>query len=373
MNRQLMIAMDIAKVREAAKAGHTAAMLREWADAGITFDSRLGTISLLHKPAAEVRMRRGEGTGLDEYVFGQDAQPELVTVSNAGIPAYLTNVFDPRIIQVLVSPMRATEIVGSEEKKGDWTTTHAQFISVELTGETSAYGDFNNNGRASANLNFPIRQSFLYQTFTNWGELQMARAGAARVDWANKVNEASILALNKFQNASYFFGIAGIPNYGLLNDPGLYPSIVATSAWNASGTTAETVYEDIRRLFVQMQLQSNGVLDAESPMTLALSPTLAMALNKANQFNVNVYKLLKDNFPNLTVKTAVEYQTAAGELVQLICTSVQGQQTATTAYTEKMRAHAVVVGSSSWSQKKSQGTFGTVIFNEFAISSLIGA
>lgn len=368
MNRQLMIAMDVAKVREAAKAGHTAEILREWADAGITFDERLGKIDLLHKPAAQVRLRQ-DVNGAWTY----DAQPELVTVSNAGIPAYLTNIFDPKPIEILVSPMKATEIVGAEEKKGDWTTTHAQFISVELTGETSAYGDYNTNGMATANLNFPIRQAFLYQTFTNWGELQMARAGAARVDWANKVNEASILVLNKYQNATYFYGVAGIPNFGLLNDPNLYPSIAATASWNASATGADVIYEDIRRLFVQMQYQSNGVIDQNSPMTLALSPTLAVALNKTNQFNVNVYDQLTKNFPNLTIKTAVEYQSAAGEFVQLICNSVQGQQTATTAYTEKMRAHAVVVGSSSWSQKKSQGTFGTVIFNTFAIASMIGA
>lgn len=369
MSLQLLIAMDIAKVREAARAGHADAILREWAEAGITFDERLGAISLMHKPAQDVRMFQGE----KGWQFAADAQPELVTSPNAGIPAYLTNVVDPRIINVVVSPMKATQIVGSEEKKGDWTTTHAQFISVELTGETTAYGDFNNNGSSNANLNFPIRQSFLYQTFTNWGELQMARAGAARVDWAAKVNEASLLVLNKYQNASYFFGVAGIPNYGLLNDPNLYASIAATSAWNASGTDANTIYEDIRRLFVQMQMQSNGVIELSSPMTLAMSPTLSVALNKTNQFNVNVYKLLKDNFPNIRFETAVEYETAAGQLVQLICNSVQGQQTATTAYTEKMRAHAVVVGSSSWSQKKSQGTFGTVIFNTYAISSMIGA
>lgn len=368
MNRHLLIAMDTAKVREAAKAGHAAEILRELAEAGVTFDSRLGAISFLHRPAQEVRLAH-DANGALVY----DAQPELVTVNNAGIPAYLTNVFDPKVIQVLVSPMKATEIVGSEEKKGDWTTTHAQFLSVELTGETSSYGDFNNNGSASANMNFPIRQSYLYQTFTNWGELQMARAGAARIDWANRVNEASVLVLNKYQNSTYFFGVAGIANYGLLNDPSLYPSIAATAGWNLSATAADVIYEDIRRLFVQMQLQSNGVIDAESPMTLALSPTLSVALNKTNQFNVNVKDMLAKNFPNLTVKTAVEYESAAGQFVQLICTSVQGQQTATTAYTEKMRAHAVVVGSSSWSQKKSQGTFGTVIYNGFAISSLIGA
>jgi hypothetical protein len=369
--RSPIIAMDVAKVREAAKAGHTAEIFREWADAGITFDSRLGTIGLLHKPAAQIRAKFDELN--PSVMVACDAQPELVTATNGGIPAWITNYFDPRIIQMVVSLMQATIIVGSEEKKGDWTTTHGQFISVELTGETSAYGDFNNNGSSNANLNFPIRQAFLYQTFTNWGELQMARAGNARVDWANKVNEASILVLNKFQNASYFFGIAGIPNYGLLNDPSLPPSIAATVPWNASATDATAVYEDIRRLYVQLQWQSNGVINAKSAMTLAMSPVLSMALTKTNQFNVNVQDMLTKNFPNLKVETAVEYETASGQLVQLICNDVQGQPTAITAYTEKMRAHAVVVGSSSWSQKKSQGTFGTVIFHPFAIASLIGA
>jgi hypothetical protein len=111
----------------------------------------------------------------------------------------------------------------------------------------------------------------------------------------------------------------------------------------------------------------------ETPCTLAMSPTMSVALNKTNNFNVNVWDQLKKNFPNLTVKTAVEYTTASGELVQLIFTQVQGQQTAETGFTEKMRAHAVVVGSSSWSQKKSQGTFGTVIYQPFAIVSMIGA
>ena len=48
-------------------------------------------------------------------------------------------------------------------------------------------------------------------------------------------------------------------------------------------------------------------------------------------------------------------------------------ETVAQAFTEKMRAHAVVVGHSSWSQKKSQGTFGTVIYQPFAIASMIGA
>lgn len=368
---RLIIAMDVQKAREAAKAGHTQALLGDWADKGVTFDSRLGKIGLLHKPSDEYRRARFDESS--HACIACDAQPDLVTAPNGGIPAYLTNYFDPKIVQTATSPMVATEIVGSEEKKGDWTTTHSQFITVELTGETSAYGDFNNNGSSNMNPNFPIRQSFLYQTFTQWGELQLARMGNARIDYASKVNEASILVLNKFQNASYFFGIAGIPNYGLLNDPSLYPSIAATAPWNATSTTPEQVYEDVRRLYLQMQYQSGGTIRADSQMTLAMSNTLEIALDKTNTFGLTARKQIMANFKNLTVKTAVEYLTGAGEFVQLICNNVGGQQTATTAFTEKMRAHAVVVGHSSWSQKKSQGTFGTVIFNSTAISSLLGA
>jgi hypothetical protein len=370
-----LMAFDAAKARDAVKAGHAKDLLRELGKRyGVTFDGALlrqGPVGLLHAPADEVEVSYDEATGL----FACDAQPELATFNNAGIPAWMTNYYDPAVIQALVAPMRATEIVGSEQKKGDWTTTWATFISLELTGQTSSYGDFNNNGMAGANVNFPQRQSYLYQTFTNWGERQLAMMGNARVDWANQCNAASILVLNKYQNATYFLGVSGLQNYGLLNDPSLPAPIVSAYAWNADATTAVQVYEQIRRMYVQAQLQTNnsGVIRMDSPCTLAMSPVLEVALQKTNDYNVNVKAMIQANFPNISIKTAPEYSTSAGELVQLIFNSVEGRQTAYTAFTEKMRAHAVVVGSSSWSQKKSQGTFGTIINLPYAIVSMLGA
>lgn len=360
------IAFDSAKVR-GLNAAEQAAVFAQLRELGIVFDHKLGKVGFLKHDPKSYRVKMAE-----DGSFSCDAQPELVGLNNGGIPAWLTNYFDPRIIELAVSPMRATQIVGSEEKKGDWTTTYTTFTSVEYTGETSSYGDFNNNGQANVNLNFPNRQAYLYQIFTTWGELQAARAGLARVDWANRVNAASILALNKYQNATYFFGVAGILNYGLLNDPTLYAPIAPTAGWNLVSTTPESIYEDIRRMFVAIQNQSNGLIPMDVPMTLAMSPTIAPALNKINQYNVNVYDQLKRNYPKIRFETAVEYGTASGQLVQMIVNEVEGQQTATTAYTEKMRAHAVVVESSSWKQKKSQGTFGTVIFQPIAISQMLG-
>ena len=112
----------------------------------------------------------------ENFALAMDAQPQMVTANNAGIPAYFTNYVDPELIRVLVTPMKAAEIIG-EVKKGDWTTLTSQFPIVESTGETSAYGDFNNNGMTSANVNWVPRQSFHYQTHTRWGERELDMYG----------------------------------------------------------------------------------------------------------------------------------------------------------------------------------------------------
>lgn len=305
-----------------------------------------------------------------------DAQPSLITVSNSGIPAFLSTYVDPKLIEILVSPMKAAEVVGGEVKKGDWTTETALFPVVESTGETSSYGDYSENGVAGVNSNFPQRQSYHYQVMTQWGERELERAGLARIDWANRVNIASVLTLNKFQNKTYFFGVAGLQNYGLLNDPNLSVAIVPTTK-TAGGTgwanaTAQEINSDVQKLYKQLQTQANGLVELDTKMTLALSPISEVYFTKTTDFNVNVQDILKKNFPNLTVKTAPEYSTASGELVQLIVDEVEGQRTADTAFTEKLRAHPIVVMSSAFKQKKSQGTWGTIIYRPAFIAQMLG-
>lgn len=308
--------------------------------------------------------------------YACDAQPTLITTSNSGIPSFISTYVDPKAIEVLVSPMKAAEVVGSEVKKGDWTTKTAMFPMIESTGETSAYGDYSENGSVGANSNFPQRQSFHYQVMTQWGELELETAGLARIDWASRLNIASILTLNKFQNKTYFFGVAGLQNYGLLNDPSLSAPVVPTTK-TAGGTswavaTAQEINNDVQKLYKQLQTQANGLVELDSKMTLALSPISEVYFTKTTDFNVNVQDILKKNFPNMTVKTAPEYSTASGELVQLILDEAEGQRTADTAFTEKLRAHPIIVQSSSFKQKKSQGTWGTIIYRPVFIAQMLG-
>ena len=305
------------------------------------------------------------------YDMAMDAQSSMITTSNAGIPAMLSNYISPETINVLLAPMKAAAILG-EKQTGDWTTKTATFPMVELTGEVSSYGDFNNNGSTGANVNMPQRQSYHYQVTSRWGELQLDTFALAKIDYISKINEASILALNKFQNKTYFFGVAGLQNYGLLNDPALSAPLTPTAAWSLPSTTSDTVYADVVRMFTKLVAQGGGNVDMDAKMVLIMSTTASVALTKTNQYLVNVKDLLLKNFPNLRFETAQEYTTASGELVQLMVEEVEGQKTATAAFTEKLRAHRVIEETSSWIQKKSQGTFGTVIFRPFAITQMLG-
>ncbi len=332
----------------------------------------MGVDPFLQKPEASQGMLRIAADGRLAF----DAQPQLVTVSNSGIPAFLSTYIDPKLIEILVAPMKAAEVAGEEIQKGDWTTETAMFPVVESTGETSSYGDYSENGQAGANTNFPQRQSYHYQVMTQWGERELEKAALARIDWSNRVNIASVLTLNKFQNKSYFFGVQGLHNYGMLNDPSLLdsisPTVKAAGGTGWANATALEVLADIQALYTQLQTQANGLVELDTKMTMAMSPVSEVALTKTTEFNVNVADLIKKNFPGLTVKTAPEYATAAGEFVQLIADEVEGQRTMAVAFTEKLRAHPIVIGSSSFKQKKSQGTWGAIIYRPIFITSMLG-
>lgn len=321
--------------------------------------------------------------------MAMDTQPALSTAANSAVPAFLTNWVDPEIVEILFAANKFAKIFG-EEKKGDWTTQTAFFPLIEHTGEVSSYGDFNENGSSGANVNWPQRQSYLYQTFKEYGELELDRMGLAKLSWVTEQDRAAALAMNKYENLLYAFGLVGLQLYGALNDPNLPASLTPApkayggTKWivnNVVVATANEIFTDLQSLFLALTSQANGLVDAEVKVCIAMAPTVAIALTQTNAFNVNVKALLKENFPNITFETAVQYGAtstsnsqgnSAGNLVQMIAESVEGQKTARTAFNEKMRAHKIVVGSSSYKQKLTGGAWGTIIKQPFAISSMLG-
>lgn len=324
-----------------------------------------------------------------DFTLAMDAQPALTTSPNSAVPAFLTTMIDPQVFKILFAPNRGAIILG-EVRKGSWLDQTAMFPVVEHTGEVSSYGDFAENGRAGANTNWPQRQSYLFQTVKEYGELELERAGLARINWVSEIDQAAATVLTKFSNLTYFFGVAGLQNYGMLNDPNLSaPLAPAAKAWGgpqwisggAIKATANEIYADIQALYFQLVQQSGGLVEADARMVLAMSPGSQVALTATNSFNVNVFDLLKKNFPNIRFETAVQYGevsaanpqgVAGGNLVQLIAESVEGQQTGYCAFNEKMRSHPIVRGLSSFKQKLTAGTWGAVIRQPFTISQMLG-
>ena len=127
---------------------------REW---GIAFD---GAVDLL-KPEYK-----------NDYGLAMDAQPTLVTTSNSGIPQFLTTFVDPDILRILTAKNKAAEILG-EVRKGSFVDRTAIFPMVEQTGQVASYGDYNTDGHAGANMNFPVREAFNYQVIVEYGELEI--------------------------------------------------------------------------------------------------------------------------------------------------------------------------------------------------------
>jgi len=324
--------------------------------------------------------------------MAMDALPTLTTDPNAGIPTMFTTWVDPEIYQVVFAPLRAVDIIGPERRTGDWTEQTAMFPVEEVVGETTAYGDYNNSGENSGNVNFPQRQSFLFQALIEYGDLEVARYSRARINWIMGKQRARVRQLNTFHNFSYFYGIAGLQNYGFLNDPNLPASITpankartGTGPWlsgNQVVATANEIFSDIQATFIQGVSQNAGLVDRESEMVLALDPQHEAALTTTNSFNVNVSALLKGNFPKMRVISAVQYGPASAQqpqgqpsglaLMQLIFPEVEGQRTAFPAFNEKLRAHRVIFDMSAARQKMTSGTFGAVVRYPAGIASMVG-
>jgi Uncharacterized protein conserved in bacteria (DUF2184) len=319
---------------------------------------------------------------LDEMAFDAPAsaspsalppQSALVTTPNSGIPLIFTTWVDPKAIEILVTPMMAAVIAG-ESQKGSWVDDVAMFKTVESTGQTSSYGDYSRSGSTDVNYNFPQRQNYLFQAFLQYGDREIERAAKAKIDLPADKQSGNALALMKAMNFMNFFGVGSLLNYGLLNDPNLPPPIAPVYSWlTNSSATALTIYQDVVRLVTLLIQQTQGAVNSQSSMTLAMSPANGAILNSVTPYNTNsVLMLLKQNYPNIRLETAPEYETAAGQLVQLFADDVDGQKTVETAFSVKLMAHRVIQSVSSIEQKRTSGGFGSIVYRPLCFAQMLG-
>lgn len=315
-----------------------------------------------------------------DFSLAMDAQPTLVSQPNAAVPAWATMYVDPEVIRVLQTPNKGAMILG-EQKKGSWIDQTAFFPVVENTGVVSSYGDFNASGRSDANSNFIQRQSYLFQTVIEYGELEEERAGAAKLAWVSELNIAAAKTLDKFMDYVYHFGVSGLENYGLTNDPAFSAALTpATKAaggvkWVLNGAinaTSNEVYNDFLSLYNELATQAPGYIDQDTPFVFIYPNTVAAALAATNTFGLTTRALIKESFPNVEMVVDPRYALTAGNTVQLIAKQIDGKSTGYCAFNEKQRDHRLVPAESSFRQKKTAGGWGAVNRYPMAYGQMLG-
>ena len=290
----------------------------------------------------------------------------LITDPNATVPAYLLQYVSPDVIEILTAKQAARKIF-SEKKVGDWTTTNYQYQTEEYTGSTAPYADYGDGPASNANTSWNVRDQYIFQTTISYGDREVDMSATAKVDLVARKQRGAAAIIDIDANKFYLQGVSGKRIYGMLNDPNLPSAITPNTvqskvtwtdklALGEDGTAA--IYNDVLKLFAQMQTNCGGLIDEQSPMKLLISPARSVALNSSTNFNISARQMIKSNLPNLEVETVPQLSGSAGETIMLILPEIMGQTSGELAFGEKIRQGRLIPEMSSFKQKYSASTYG---------------
>ena len=315
-----------------------------------------------------------------QNVMAMDAA--LTTTPNTTVPAALLQYISPDVIEILTAKRAASEIL-DEKKIGDWTTALYQFPTEEYTGSTGPYSDYGDGPSSGVNDNWNNREQYIFQTTITYGDLEVARAAQAKMNLIAGKQRGAAEIIRTDANKFYLLGVAGRKIYGLLNEPNLPPAITpnvvdGAVTWldklalaNDSGTRA--IYSDFVKLFSQLQVQSGALIDENSEMTLLVSPSRSATLSTATNFNVSTRQMILENYRNIKFETVPQLSSStAGETIILMVQNFRGTSTADLGFGEKMRQGKLIPETSSFRQKFSASTYGTIMKMPFAYAVMQG-
>ncbi|EKY3117300.1 major capsid family protein [Cronobacter turicensis] len=224
----------------------------------------------------------------------------------------------PGQVQVVTAARKADELMGVVTA-GAWEDEEIIQEILELVGVAQPYTDYANIPLSSWNLSYEKRGVIRFEEGFQVGELEGLRSGRIGVNASETKRNAAALALEIARNRVAFFGYNGAtsyPIYGYMNDPNL-PAYITVPA-GAAGTTwdKKTFAEIVRDLLTglsALRVQSKEVIDpTATPIILAVASEKVDYLSTPNDLGETPYDWLKQNYPNVTVKSAVELDNANG-------------------------------------------------------------
>lgn len=309
----------------------------------------------------------------------------LQTTPNVGYPASFFQYIDPQIVEILFGVTNANRIA-PEVKQGSWADEYYSFIEQDTAGDVTAYSDRTEQVTTEVNYNFQTREQARFETIIQYGNLETDKANQAKIALASRKQIAGANIIARKQNQFYLFGVSGLINYGLLNDPNLNASINPNSI-TIGGSTYTTwadkvahdtasagnhVFNDVLKLWSELSAKNGGNIDQNERIILAVSNAVVSYLSAPNQFGLTAMQMIKDNFPNLEVVQLPELSTNAGEQIKMIVPSLYGVDTVNLVYSDKFRALQVVQTVSGWKQKLVGTSYGAVVKRSSLIATMNG-
>lgn len=300
--------------------------------------------------------------------LAQDAA--LVTTPNTTVPVELTAYIDPKVIEILTAVRNARKLF-PEVQKGDWTTSYDKWAAEETTGSTQPYADYANGTTSGVNTQWFAREQYVFQTTINYGDREVAVSAVAKINLASRKQIAAANVIDLDANKFALLGVEGKEIYGILNDPNLPAAGVVTS-W--ASKTSEQIFNDIlNELFASLATNSGGHITNSTPLKLAVSPAMNVALGTTNTYGKTVLDMLNQYFSSLEIVVIPELASLeAGDTIVMVAPEVNGMPTAELAYGLKMRAGRVIPDMSSFRQKFVASTYGGIVYQPFAFASITG-
>jgi hypothetical protein len=320
-------------------------------------------------------------------IMAMDSVDPSFNTPSSGIPAFMTIAYSNELIKAITQKLAFREI-GSDYQQGDFSSTGMSFPTISYTGETATYGDYSNLGQAGVNANWENRGVYKYQINVSYGDEEVARMGAAKIDLINQKREAQARKMALMANNIFFYGMAQANDIrGLLTDSDLNATIpLPASASNPS--SAKWKYKVFQEIIQDISLMFNSIVNTASnqitigsitstPLLLCLAPAEMTYLHtKLTDFGITVYEALKKAFPSMEIVTSEAYHLSdadSGNEVQLIIKTIDGQETVQNGFTYQFMAHRLIPATSSYTQKFSSGVSGCLLKLPLAVATATGA
>ncbi|MGL4898006.1 MAG: major capsid family protein [Cetobacterium sp.] len=282
------------------------------------------------------------------------------------------NYLDPKTIKVLLQPLKVVEAFGREVAVGNWETEVWVKSATEHLGDTQNYSDYTAGKSSDSNRIYIRRSGYRHEATMMYGELEVALASAEKYNIVSEERSAQMYAINARNNKIAFYGVKDQNTFGVLNDPSLRTSLVAPKLWKDA--TYDEIKSDIFAMIADIVRASgeNVSLTSDSFVLVISGETYIYLAESENQYGKTLLQRLKEAFSNIEFRTAPQLAQPTGNIAELRCTSIVGDEVWEFGYGQKLRLHTLVVDTSHSYQKASSQTFGAILNYPVLVSRMVG-